>query len=316
MTNENGRIYINRNGQEFGPYSIEEARRYLTAGQIVMSDTAKCEGAEGWLPVTTVLGIAPPPPMPVPPPSPKPTSPPPISSTGGSAEPSTVNIAPQINIESLDVKDVWKNRFKLFERIGWNEGMWKNYWNFKQLSMNERFVMSFNWLAFLFGPFYYFAKGMWQKALMIIGAWFLLVLLFSILGYEGMLFQFVIPAWCGAMANYDYYQFKIRGNPVYPLDRKVSRYFDLKNPGIFLVFFGLLLVGYFAIIYDATVETGQIDFSRSGSGPGGFAYQRVYNTGKMQNKNLGVIVGLGFGITGAILAMRAKRGRKSNGRKD
>jgi hypothetical protein len=256
-------------------------------------------------------------PVPVPPPpSPKPASLPPISSTGGSAESSPVNVAPPVNIESLDVKDVWKNRFKLFERIGWNEGMWKNYWNFKQLSMNERFVMSFNWLAFLFGPFYYFAKGMWQKALMIIGAWFLLVLLFSILGYEGMLFQFVIPAWCGAMANYDYYQFKVRGNPVYPFDRKASRYFDLKNPGIFLVFFGLLLVGYFAIIYDATIETGEIDFSRSGSGPGGFAYQRVYNTGKMQNKNIGVIVGLGFGITGAILAMRARRTRNSDGRKD
>jgi hypothetical protein len=311
MTNENGRIYINRNGQEFGPYSIEEARRYLNVGQIVMSDTAKREGDEGWLPVATVLGVVPPPPSPIPPPPPpKPASPPPISSSG-SAEPSPVNIAPQVNIESLDVKDVWKNRFKLFERIGWNEGMWKNYWNFKQLSMNERFVTSFNWLAFLFGPFYYFAKGMWQKALMIIGAWLLFVLILSILGYEGVLFQFVIPAWCGAMANYDYYQFKVRGNPVYPLDRKVSRYFDLKNPSIFLIFFGLLLVGYFAIIYDTTVATSEIII-----GQNGYTNARVYNTGKMQNRNIGVIVGLGFGITGAILAMRAKRGRNSNGRKD
>jgi len=106
MTNENGRIYINRNGQEFGPYSIEEARRYLNVGQLVMSDTAKREGDEGWLPVATVLGVVPPPPSPIPPPPPpKPASPPPISSSG-SAEPSPVNIAPQVNIESLDVKDV------------------------------------------------------------------------------------------------------------------------------------------------------------------------------------------------------------------
>lgn len=300
MTNENSRVYINRNGQEFGPYSIEEAKRYLNTGQIVMSDTAKHEGAESWLPLATVLGIAPPPPMSTPPPSPKPASPPPISSAR-SPESGSANAAPQVNIDSLDVAEAWKKRFKLYERIGWRDGMWKNYWNFKQLSMKERLSL-FNLWAFVFGPFYYFAKGMWQKACMLIAAGLLFFILLSILGYEGNLFNCLIPAWCSSMANYDFYQFKVQGNPVYPFDRKVSRYFNQKNPGMILLVFGLLLVGYFAVVYDTTVQN--------------YRGESFYNTGKMQNRNIGVIVGLVFGAAGAALMMRTKSARNSEDRKD
>lgn len=54
---------------------------------------------------------------------------------------------------------------------------------------------SWNWAAFLFGAFWYFSKGLWAKALLIIFVAFLSG------GFLG------IPLWIygGVMGNYDYY---------------------------------------------------------------------------------------------------------------
>ena len=48
-------IYIQRNGQEHGPYREEEARSYLQGGQLLANDLARTEAERGWRPLRDVL---------------------------------------------------------------------------------------------------------------------------------------------------------------------------------------------------------------------------------------------------------------------
>ena len=48
-------IYIQRNGQEHGPYRDEEARSYLQGGQLLANDLARTEAERGWRPLRDVL---------------------------------------------------------------------------------------------------------------------------------------------------------------------------------------------------------------------------------------------------------------------
>ena len=50
-------IYITRNGQQLGPYSVHEARRNLRAGVIGSSDLAWHDGLSEWVPLSTIPGI-------------------------------------------------------------------------------------------------------------------------------------------------------------------------------------------------------------------------------------------------------------------
>lgn len=66
----------------------------------------------------------------------------------------------QRDIDSLPVSTSWKLKFRLLQKAGGPSQK-----NLKALSSGERFKISLNLLAFLFGPLYYLAKGMWKKAL-------------------------------------------------------------------------------------------------------------------------------------------------------
>ena len=48
-------IYIQRNGQEHGPYREDEARSYLQGGQLLANDLARTEAERGWRPLRDVL---------------------------------------------------------------------------------------------------------------------------------------------------------------------------------------------------------------------------------------------------------------------
>jgi len=50
-------IHVNRDGQDFGPYTIEELNAYLVQGSILSTDLAWYEGAAGWLPMDQVPGV-------------------------------------------------------------------------------------------------------------------------------------------------------------------------------------------------------------------------------------------------------------------
>ncbi len=51
------KITINREGQEYGPYPLEQVRELLANGTIQSSDLAHCEGATEWVKVDQIPGI-------------------------------------------------------------------------------------------------------------------------------------------------------------------------------------------------------------------------------------------------------------------
>jgi len=52
-------IYIHRDGLQFGPYSIEQAKGYIASGNLLGTDLAWHEGSADWVPLGQVPGIAP-----------------------------------------------------------------------------------------------------------------------------------------------------------------------------------------------------------------------------------------------------------------
>ena len=50
-------IYIHRDGQQFGPYSVEEAKNYVASGSLLADDLAWHEGAADWAPLAQVVGV-------------------------------------------------------------------------------------------------------------------------------------------------------------------------------------------------------------------------------------------------------------------
>ena len=49
---------VSRNGQMYGPYTLEDLRRYVTSGNVLPTDMAKSEDMPDWLPVSQILGTA------------------------------------------------------------------------------------------------------------------------------------------------------------------------------------------------------------------------------------------------------------------
>jgi len=49
---------VTRNGQTYGPYTLEDLRRYVASGNVQLTDMAKSEDMPDWLPVAQILGTA------------------------------------------------------------------------------------------------------------------------------------------------------------------------------------------------------------------------------------------------------------------
>lgn len=49
---------VSRNGQIYGPYTIDDLRRYVSSGNVLLTDLAKSEEMSDWLPVSQLLGAA------------------------------------------------------------------------------------------------------------------------------------------------------------------------------------------------------------------------------------------------------------------
>ena len=47
---------VSRNGQTYGPYTLEDLGRYVTSGNVLPTDLAKSEEMPEWLPVSQILG--------------------------------------------------------------------------------------------------------------------------------------------------------------------------------------------------------------------------------------------------------------------
>jgi hypothetical protein len=49
---------VSRNGQMYGPYTLEDLQRYVASGNVLPTDLAKSEDMPDWLPVSQILGGA------------------------------------------------------------------------------------------------------------------------------------------------------------------------------------------------------------------------------------------------------------------
>jgi hypothetical protein len=49
--------FIERNGQQYGPYTVADLQRYVASGQILSNDVAYSEGATVGVPVSQILGV-------------------------------------------------------------------------------------------------------------------------------------------------------------------------------------------------------------------------------------------------------------------
>jgi hypothetical protein len=111
------------------------------------------------------------------------------------------------NIAELPVSDTWKAKFQLIEKAG---GV--KLPQFKALSFGERMKIGFGVLPFLFGPFYYLAKGMWKKAISLFLVCLVVVVVLEIalemagLGRFGKSLTYGVGAVYAVRANIDYYK--------------------------------------------------------------------------------------------------------------
>ena len=49
---------ISRNGQQYGPYTFEDIQRYVTSGNVLLTDMAKSDEMADWIPVSQLLAPA------------------------------------------------------------------------------------------------------------------------------------------------------------------------------------------------------------------------------------------------------------------
>lgn len=122
---------------------------------------------------------------------------------------------PPSDIDSLNISERWKARFRLMFKAGA-----PGFANLKNLPPDERRRASFgfNVLAFLFGPLYYVAKGMWRKGLALFVACFaatlVVELVLAVLGFQrfGKFLTYGIAAVFAVRANIDYYKKMVLGD--------------------------------------------------------------------------------------------------------
>lgn len=107
------------------------------------------------------------------------------------------NNAPIDKIDSLDVSEDWKKRFRTIEKY-YNVGAWFVFpnANFKLLPFGQKLSVALSLYTFgmWFGPFAYLKKGMWLKGLL-----FTALIFASGVGY----------VWAVASLSFDYYRYKV-----------------------------------------------------------------------------------------------------------
>ena len=51
---------VKRNNQEYGPYTLDDLKNYVASGNVLLTDLAGSDDTRDWVPVSQVLGVAPP----------------------------------------------------------------------------------------------------------------------------------------------------------------------------------------------------------------------------------------------------------------
>ena len=128
----------------------------------------------------------------------------------GAAATSTSKSAASSRDSAEQVSETWKRRFALLEKAGGPKLSKARELNFK-----ERLVL-FNAWGFIFGPFYYLAKGMWKKAIVLfvlcVAAIVVLTLMLDAIGVSAAITNFIAPVVFATRANIDYFKKVVLGD--------------------------------------------------------------------------------------------------------
>lgn len=124
--------------------------------------------------------------------------------------------------EYTGVKPRWRKRFEFFDVHGAPAGA-EYRAAVRTLPFGQRMFWNFNVLAFLFGPIYYLALGMWRKALTMLAVSIAVLTLLAAVDFairNGSLPDFVwravpfgLAGMYAASADYAYYLHVVRQSP-------------------------------------------------------------------------------------------------------
>ncbi|MBO9749346.1 MULTISPECIES: DUF2628 domain-containing protein [Pseudomonadota] len=108
----------------------------------------------------------------------------------------------------------WQFRFDFYDRYGEpKSSTFKTAMRSSALSFGQKVKLNMNFYAFFFGFIYFFILGMWRKALVLIGASFVIGFICSFLpDYALRSFGLAYSLLVGMTANYAYYLHKIKGS--------------------------------------------------------------------------------------------------------
>lgn len=112
-------------------------------------------------------------------------------------------------IAELDVSETWKEKFRLIEKAGG-----PTLPNFNSLPFGERLKANFNILAFLLGPIYFIAKGLWRQGVLYFVMAIVLIFILEIagLGKYGNGIGYGFAAIYAVRANVCYYKKVVLGD--------------------------------------------------------------------------------------------------------
>lgn len=116
---------------------------------------------------------------------------------------------------SLTVSPSWQKRFDFFNTYGLPNSTPESKAAYQALTFLERLKLTSNILAFLFGPIYFFVKGMWRKGLTLLGIFVAVEVVLVVLNVSDTLVRaigFGLAAIAMTTANYAYYLHVVRGS--------------------------------------------------------------------------------------------------------
>lgn len=127
----------------------------------------------------------------------------------------------------VEVSESWRQRFEFFEEFGIPNSTPESRQAYRRLPLGAKFRLTSNLWAFLFGPIYFFVKGMWRKGLVLAGLAIALAVVVLGLGTPDLVDRaasLVVPALAMTTANYAYYLHAVMGsrswNPFEGLGRR------------------------------------------------------------------------------------------------
>ncbi|TLH66217.1 hypothetical protein C1S80_07845 [Mycolicibacterium aubagnense] len=109
----------------------------------------------------------------------------------------------------------WQRRFDFFNAYGLPNSSPESKAAYQAMSFMDRLKLTSNILAFLFGPIYFFVKGMWRKGLTLLGIFFAVEVVLVVLDVPDSLVRgigFGLAAIAMTTANYAYYLHVVRGS--------------------------------------------------------------------------------------------------------